>query len=188
MICSESWEETMAQLLAKPQAVIAVVGPKGSGKSAFARELFTRANKQQPKACFIETDLGRPEFVFPGVLSVHSSNSSLVGGLFLGEDEPSQRPQEYLAAVGSVCEFATRKGFEFQVVNTNGWVTLGQGQDILEGVLQAAKVTDVVEIIPTESVSASLVRDESTNLCAFFMLHKVRVLPNRFCSTKIPLS
>lgn len=150
---TESWEKVLEALCAKPKAVICIVGPKASGKSSFARELFQR--KRESSCCFIETDLGRPEYIFPGVISAHNTTGECLGALYFGEDEPSQRPHEYLKQVAVMCKFATEQKYEYQIVNTHGWVTMGQGQDILEGLLLASQVTDVVEIVVS---GTSLVR------------------------------
>lgn len=163
VLTTSEWEAALRELCSLPTVVVAVVGPKSSGKSSFARELFSRVRAKRA-CCFIETDLGRPEYVFPGVISAHDHELNLVGALYFGEVEPSQRPQTYLEQVAKVCHLARNKGLGYVIINTHGWVAMGQGQDILDGLLQSAEVTRVVEIVVGDalasgnSTASSLVR------------------------------
>ncbi|KAH9259037.1 hypothetical protein BASA81_002657 [Batrachochytrium salamandrivorans] len=152
VLTTSEWEAALGELCSLSAVVVAVVGPKSSGKSSFARELFSRVRAKQP-CCFIETDLGRPEYIFPGVISAHDHELNLVGALYYGEVEPSQRPQTYLEQVTKICHLVRSKGLNYVIINTHGWVALGQGQDILDGLLQSAEVTRVVEIVVGDAIA-----------------------------------
>lgn len=158
LIVTEGWNATLSELCSSDSKdlrnrVVAVVGPKNVGKSTFARELCRRwlvASKRKERIAFLDTDLGRPEFTLGGVVSLHSfdakSNHKLVGAIFLGEDDPSQRPESYVQATKRLAELALSR-FDLIVINTHGWFA-GLGQDVLEAVLVNSSVTDVVQIIP----------------------------------------
>jgi hypothetical protein len=156
------WEDVLKELCTSAKhadsivarRVVAVVGPKNVGKSTFARELLQRwqgPEFQDQAIAFLDTDLGRPEFTLPGLISLHiydreSGAMKLEGALYLGEDDPSLRPQTYIEATRKLGALANKKATRI-VVNTHGWFS-GLGQDVLEAVLLGAEATDVVQIVP----------------------------------------
>jgi polynucleotide 5'-kinase involved in rRNA processing len=162
IIMTEAWLTCMNEICNKPTdqtIIVAIVGPKGVGKSTFAKELFSKWQKERHMIGFLDTDLGRPEFTFPGMVSFHLGNDNFVekptlkGALYLGEDDPSQRPEDYLQSIQNIAEFSQRFTQKI-IVNTHGWFS-GLGQDVLEAVLLNCKVTDVIQIVP-ETKLASL--------------------------------
>ena len=169
--------------------VVAVVGPKGAGKSTFAKELFERCVRAHGgKVAFLDTDLGRPEYTLPGMVSLSVADSALgeegkksdaetlisggpfkevatrvLGAVFLGEDDPSQRPEDYLNAIRQLGQLVHSKEFEYVIINTHGWFS-GLGQDVLEAILLSTGVSDVVQIVPEQKMATlgSLLRASDT--------------------------
>lgn len=168
MELTKEWTRLLNELVSSPEAhVVVVIGAKNVGKSTFAHELFRRllAKSTDPSRIgFLETDLGRPRFGFPGSVALHDGNRKQVGTVFLGEDEPSQRPETYLYAVERVASLIHR--FDRIVVNTNGWIA-GLGQEVLEGVVFKTQATHVVEIIPEQKASLGTLLRTSDKFVAY---------------------
>eukprot|EP00873_Tetraselmis_striata_P015387 jgi/Tetstr1/435651/TSEL_024551.t1 len=140
--------------------VVAVVGPKGAGKSTCVRLLLNRLLDESPAVGYIDTDLGQPELSPPGLVSVSLVRRPLLGGplveqrpsweraAFLGDVSPAADPAAYTAAVGRLMEWARHGGLGGPlplVVNTHGWVK-GLGLDLLATLLAEADPTHVVQL------------------------------------------
>ena len=163
---STTWAGTLNELCTRDykkktpfKRIVAIVGPKNVGKSTFARELCRRWQatfKGKERVALLDTDLGRPEFTLPGMVSVHSftmddpMQHKLEGAIFLGEDDPSVRPETYIQTIERLSQSALAN-FDLICVNTHGWFA-GLGQDVLEAVLLSVKATDVVQIIPENKI------------------------------------
>ena len=68
---SQAVEAVCAAAAGGAPVVVAVLGPKGVGKSSLARLTANRLLDVAPTVAFLDSDVGQPEFSPPGLLSLH---------------------------------------------------------------------------------------------------------------------
>ena len=141
-----------------PPAVIAFVGPKGVGKSTFARYVANLLLIDYQKVGFLDIDPGQPERTAPGLISVTTLQTPLLGppalrlsgGEFLGSGEKpfyqkfigDYSPESDIDAYVDACvecldkwlekmkEERSTNRTEALLINCNGWVK-GAGLEAL---------------------------------------------------------
>lgn len=155
--------------------VVVVAGPKGAGKSTFARllanALLSRRRGGPAAIAFLETDVGQCEFTPPGLVALHVIEPSApVLGLphahlrtwrraaFVGDISPKADVRAFAEAVAALATEARNElcGVPL-LVNTGGWVT-GAGLDILTDTLRAVAPTHLVALGPLAGNSRGLPR------------------------------
>ena len=159
-----------------PPAVIAFVGPKGVGKSTFARYVANLLLIDYQKVGFLDIDPGQPERTAPGLVSVTTLQTPLIGppalrlsgGEFLGSGEKpfyqkfigDYSPESDIDAYVDACvecldkwmekmkeERATNRT-EALLINCNGWVK-GAGLEALAKFLD--RVPNLTHVLNVQS-------------------------------------
>ncbi|KAG9026443.1 Polynucleotide 5'-hydroxyl-kinase grc3 [Tulasnella sp. JGI-2019a] len=98
----------------KPMVVM-VKGPKGTGKSTFARTLLNRLCCRYRQVAFLDCDLGQSEFSPGGMVSLHAVSRPLFGPPFthprrpyashyIGSLSPRSAPSQYIASVAALLQ------------------------------------------------------------------------------------
>ncbi|KAK9475447.1 uncharacterized protein V1510DRAFT_432905, partial [Dipodascopsis tothii] len=151
-----TWERVLQRVAVRAgsprQERVVICGPKGAGKSTFARLAVNKIVGSQP-VHFLELDPGQPEFGPPGVLGLHAIDGPVLGPAFadadldravvarhLGHVTPADDPAAYVAEAGALAAHATDRPL---VVNTAGWVK-GLGVRLLSEILALVRPTTVV--------------------------------------------
>eukprot|EP00397_Hematodinium_sp_SG-2012_P043689 GEMP01048626.1.p1 GENE.GEMP01048626.1~~GEMP01048626.1.p1 ORF type:complete len:531 (+),score=109.83 GEMP01048626.1:23-1594(+) len=173
-----SWSATVDRVMAKRNVPsVTVMGAKGVGKSTFARYCVNRLLNTHSQVCYIDTDIGQPEFTAPGVVSLTVVNRPLLytegaySGLlrsaetqysyFIGAATPSANPLLYLDAIRKVAERYHRDFAHVPLVlNTMGWVA-GLGIHMVNTILDITKVEVVVRLgeMPVEENDVNVFLD-----------------------------
>nr|XP_039272952.1 polynucleotide 5'-hydroxyl-kinase NOL9-like [Styela clava] len=143
--------------------VILTAGGKSTGKSTFNRFLVNKL-LQSPwctKICFLECDIGQPEFTPPGFVSVTEVSSPILGppfthiksplySVYYGDINAAGEPDRYIESIREVFSTVQHSGIPV-VVNTMGW-NRGMGLNLLLDTLHIVKPTHLLQIMsPRES-------------------------------------
>lgn len=160
-------------------AAVAIIGPKGSGKSTFARMLANtlltaRAPRGATPSClWLDLDPGQPEFSAPGTVSLCQLRGPILGPPFthsfahpatscrsvrshtLGSLSPQENVQHYLACAADLyahCRAMQAKNPRTPVViNCSGW-TVGSGASVLAELLTTIiRADDIVLLQSAET-------------------------------------
>lgn len=140
--------------------MIAVCGPKGTGKSNFARLITNQLVQWAGECYYLDTDCGQPEFTRPGLVSLTRVDAPVFGlpllrqrspcrAHFIGDTSPESNPVGYLTAVQSLITWFFQQEFSRSaplILNTNGWIK-GLGYDLLCDVLRSLSPTLVVGLM-----------------------------------------
>ncbi|CAG9465771.1 unnamed protein product [Pedinophyceae sp. YPF-701] len=160
VICDEAIATAVADTT--QPARIAVVGPKGVGKSSLCRLLANRLLATQGAVAWLDTDCGQPELTPPGCLSWTLLTEPLFGpphlqqrrpdaAFFVGDTSPQHDPMKYVRAVAALAKHhAAVAPYAPLVINTHGWVR-GMGLDLLADALDAAFPSLVIALDPPDS-------------------------------------
>lgn len=154
---------------ARPPCV-AVVGPKGAGKSTLARLLANEAltaatvhaathphSGRPASITWLDGDAGQPEFTPPGLVSGHVLTRPVVGppqshaatpaaAFFVGAPSPGPCPSRYAACAAALAAWYAQTGepaTAAAVVNTHGWVK-GAGLSATAALLSPLAPTHVL--------------------------------------------
>ena len=152
---------------------VAIVGPKGVGKSTLARLLANEAlsaaaahaathlHSGRPAAIvWLDGDCGQPEFTPPGLVSGHTLTQPVVGlppsharapsaSFFVGAPSPGPCPARYAACAAALVDWHTREcepGVAATIVNTHGWVR-GAGLDATAALLSPLAPTHILVLV-----------------------------------------
>eukprot|EP00897_Mesotaenium_endlicherianum_P010341 jgi/Mesen1/9335/ME000061S08782 len=68
--------------------IVAICGPKNTGKSTYAQYLVNELLNKYPKVAYLETDVGQPEMSPPGCLSLHVLSQPLLGPSWMHLQQP----------------------------------------------------------------------------------------------------
>ena len=159
-----------------PPAVIAFIGPKGVGKSTFARYVANLLMIDYEKVGFLDIDPGQPERTAPGLVSVTTLLTPLIGppalrlsgGGFLGSGEKpffqkfigDYSPESDIDAYVDACvecldkwlekmkEERSTNRTEALLINCNGWVK-GAGLEALAKFLD--RVPNLTKVLNVQS-------------------------------------
>lgn len=93
--------------------IVAVCGPKNSGKSTFCKFLVNELLADYAEVAYLETDAGQPEFTPPGCLSLHLLQEPVLGPPhshqqeplrchYFGDLSPKADPEAYLRQIVSL--------------------------------------------------------------------------------------
>ncbi|XP_078164327.1 pre-mRNA cleavage complex II protein family isoform X2 [Carex rostrata] len=77
-----SWSEAaevIRSAISPPGLVVAICGPKNSGKSTFSRFLLNTLLRRYKRVAYLDTDVGQPEFSPPGCISLHIVDDLIKG-------------------------------------------------------------------------------------------------------------
>ena len=169
-LSSPSDWQTVAMTMSEDQGtmlpVFLVCGPKGSGKSSFARYLsnsiLTRRSNSHGIA-FLDLDPGQPEFGCPGQVALShikscitgppfthpyltcNLQSSVIGCLYTGFKSPRDDPDRHMECCIELFRQYKTALLPLNcpiVVNTSGWVN-GRGLECLDTLIVEFKATDV---------------------------------------------
>lgn len=176
----QDWAGAVDAVMRAPSAAplegntsVLVCGAKGVGKSSFCRLLVNRMLGRHTKVAYLDCDLGQPEFTTPGLVSLHTLDTPVLGpphtnirrpelAYFIGTTSSKPEPLLYSAAVRSLAEQAAATAKEVStslagsrapvplVVNTDGWVK-GMGEDLLGAVIDAVRPQHIVQLLGTSS-------------------------------------
>ncbi|KAJ4765959.1 Polynucleotide 5'-hydroxyl-kinase grc3 [Rhynchospora pubera] len=163
----EAAEAISRAAASRPGLVVAICGPKNSGKSTFSRFLLNTLLQRYRRVAYLDTDVGQPEFSPPGSMSLHIvdeviedlSNSSVRAperSFFFGDISSKRDPEAYLNCVYNLYDhFVThfrKNGSEDNrgsvlplIINTPGWVK-GTGFDILVEIMRYVSPSVVVQL------------------------------------------
>ncbi|KAI9031363.1 Pre-mRNA cleavage complex II protein Clp1-domain-containing protein [Hyaloraphidium curvatum] len=156
------WKSTLDRLTAaavEERIVVVVVGPKGSGKSTFARLLTNSLlERASGRVEYLDTDVGQSEFAPFGCVSLQEIKQPLLGppfthfararrSLFVGSSSPDKDPDHYVDCLRTLVSAhqEQRSPEAALVVNTHGWVK-GMGFDILMALVDLLSPTHVVDL------------------------------------------
>ncbi|KAI4244823.1 MAG: hypothetical protein LQ352_006689, partial [Teloschistes flavicans] len=172
------WQPLILRLLSeeqvgRPKAVL-ICGPKGSGKSTFARMLsnamitnwsrkrqFGKNSRDVEGLILLDVDPGQPEFSPPGEISLVKVNAcnlgppfshptTLAGGFrvlrshHIGAVSPRDDPIYYLRSVLDLSEYYLRNYPLFPLVVNTAGWIQSSGLDLLAEFIQHLSLTDVV--------------------------------------------
>ncbi|XP_078164326.1 pre-mRNA cleavage complex II protein family isoform X1 [Carex rostrata] len=165
-----SWSEAaevIRSAISPPGLVVAICGPKNSGKSTFSRFLLNTLLRRYKRVAYLDTDVGQPEFSPPGCISLHIvddlikdlGNSSVRAperSFFFGDISSKRDPEAYLNCVYNLYDYfiAHFRSNETEdnpesvlplIINTPGWVK-GTGYDILVEMLRYVSPNVVVQL------------------------------------------
>jgi polynucleotide 5'-hydroxyl-kinase GRC3/NOL9 len=139
------------------QSVICIVGSKNTGKSSVARYISNRIVSKYRKLCYMECDVGQPEFTPAGIISLHIIDRPLLGppfthqmipfhGIFFGATSPKDDPDAYLGGLIELIKIYRNELSDLPlVVNTCGWVK-GVGLELLDSFLSRLLPTDIIHM------------------------------------------
>ncbi|KAL8798674.1 MAG: hypothetical protein Q9182_006485 [Xanthomendoza sp. 2 TL-2023] len=201
---SNDWQLLMAALVSKKQTKLPtaalICGPKGSGKSTFARMLINGLLRSRSVA-LLDIDPGQPEFSPPGELSLVQVTSYNFGPSFchpnasdhgfkrvrshhIGATSPQDDTYHYLRCVLNLFE-----GYQQLlkvhplcplIVNTAGWIQ-GTGLELVSNLIRQLNLTDVIytsTIGPSEVVdSISQATGERNTRLHFLPSQPVEAVP-----------
>lgn len=145
---------------------ILVCGDVGTGKSMAARCATNYLLNTCSCVIYVETDVGQPELMPPGFVSVHLVRKALIGppsshnkdvpifSSYFGDITPRENVRQYALAVALNLEHARemgkKKGFPI-VCNSNGWIS-GIGGELLGHIRVLLEPTCVIStVIGTDS-------------------------------------
>jgi polynucleotide 5'-hydroxyl-kinase GRC3/NOL9 len=148
------------------EQVVLVCGPKGSGKSSFAKYLLNMfltmprsSNELSQDVAFLDLDPGQPEYSPPGDISLmsleepnlgpaythpaffHGPRNKVVRAHHIGNITPADDSEHYLACAKDL--FARHVTSKPLIVNSCGW-TQGTGVEIIQELLRSVLFTDIV--------------------------------------------
>ncbi|KAJ3694113.1 hypothetical protein LUZ60_009593 [Juncus effusus] len=161
------WADAAESAAAAP-VVVAICGPKNSGKSTFSRFLLNTLLHRYKRVGYLDTDVGQPEFSLPGFISLNIideciqdlANPTLRDSercFFFGDTSSKRDPEAYLNCVYNLYDYFCAN---FQrnlpennnaesiiplIINTPGWVK-GTGYDILVEILKYISPSVVVKL------------------------------------------
>lgn len=157
-----SWKSTIDQLMSQtPVPSIAIMGSKGAGKSTFTRYCVNRLLKDHDRVCYIDTDIGQPEFTAPGLVSLTVITRPLLYtegaysfllktfevqySYFIGAATPAESPLLYIDAMRKLMQRAAEFAGCPVVMNTMGWV-VGVGLHMVNTLCDLAQISVVVRL------------------------------------------
>jgi polynucleotide 5'-kinase involved in rRNA processing len=157
---ADSWTETF-QKMESGKRIIAVVGPRNTGKSTFCRCLVNHLISLSNQVAYMETDVGQGQFVPLGCVGVGMVGEPALGpGFclpifdqchFFGSTSPKTDPDYYLALLQRCLTDAPKDST--LVINTHGWIQ-GMGFDLLSQFISIAGVTDLIYLSKTDDTLA----------------------------------
>ena len=138
---------------------IAVLGSKSNGKSTFCKFLVNQLLRNHEIVCFLETDVGQPEFTPSGLLSLNEVTSPLTGpsfthmelqeSRFFGFSTPEKDPALYFSLIIDLYNVYIRKYRARNIpliINTHGWIK-SIGLDLLNQILQLTMPGFIVQFV-----------------------------------------
>ncbi|KAI4234608.1 MAG: hypothetical protein L6R40_006692 [Gallowayella cf. fulva] len=163
----DDWQVLMTALISRKQALLPTValvcGPKGSGKSTFARMLVNGVLKSSTVA-YLDIDPGQPEFSPPGEVSLlhftsynfgppfcHPAASSngvkLIRSHHIGSTSPQGNMHDYMQCVLNLFQhykqLLAKHPSCLLVINTAGWIQ-GSGLELVSDFIRHLNITDVI--------------------------------------------
>ncbi|KAL8806247.1 MAG: hypothetical protein Q9200_005108 [Gallowayella weberi] len=198
------WQALMAVLTSKRQVTLPtaalICGPKGSGKSTFARMLINGILKSRSVA-LLDIDPGQPDFSPPGELSLVQVTSYIFGPSFchpnasdhgfklirshhVGATSPHDDTHNYLRCVLNLFEYYQQLLKVHPlcplIVNTAGWIQ-GTGLELVSDLIHQLNLTDVIytsTLGPSEVVdSISQATGERNTRLHFLTSQPVEAVP-----------
>ncbi|KAL8676042.1 MAG: hypothetical protein Q9186_007397 [Xanthomendoza sp. 1 TL-2023] len=200
----DDWQALMAALISKKQVSLPtsalICGPKGSGKSTFARMLVNGLLKFRSVA-LLDIDPGQPEFSPPGEVSLVQVTSYNFGPSFchpnasehgiklirshhIGATSPQDDTHNYQRCVINLFEHY-KQLLKLHplcplVVNTAGWIQ-GTGLELVSDLIRQLNLTDVIYTStsgPSEVVdSISQATEEGNTRLHFLTSQPVEAVP-----------
>ncbi|KAL1875955.1 hypothetical protein VTK73DRAFT_9666 [Phialemonium thermophilum] len=167
------WNKKISELVpGRPSrpGMLLVCGPKGSGKSTFARLLGNRllTHRVSPRKrtwqsiAFLDLDPGQPEFSVPGVISLvrlttpnlappfchaylEQGDSALIRSHAIASVTPALDPDHFLeCALELFDQYCETLGSKVPlIINTPGWIQ-GTGLDLLLGLVRKVQPSEVI--------------------------------------------
>lgn len=174
-----AWPDVISSLERTPPTPVRVLtfGEHGSGKSMLARCTVNLLLHSFPEVLFVDTDIGQPELVPPGMVAATAVRRPLLGppashnttaplfASFVGETTPREQIGHYSAALSIVISSARRYAEVNSVpivVNSDGWLS-GAGADLHEMALRMAEPTHVFASSFSASDSGAVVSSSSAS-------------------------
>ncbi|KAJ3274641.1 Polynucleotide 5'-hydroxyl-kinase nol9 [Terramyces sp. JEL0728] len=133
--------------------VVCIVGSKNSGKSTLAKYI----SNQFDKVCFLDCDVGQPEFTPNGMVSLHVLEGPILGpafthqkvpyhGIFIGSSTAKHDPDAYFNSLIELISIYRKELSHLPlVVNTSGWVK-GVGYDLLISLIRELQPNHLVSL------------------------------------------
>ncbi|KAJ3260517.1 Polynucleotide 5'-hydroxyl-kinase nol9 [Boothiomyces macroporosus] len=135
------------------EGIICIVGSKNSGKSTLAKYI----SNQFETVCFLDCDLGQPEFTPNGIVSLHVLDEPILGpsfthqkvpyhGIFIGSSSAKHNPDEYFNSIIQLVNiYRANLSHLPLVVNTSGWVK-GVGYDLLISLIRELQPSHLISL------------------------------------------
>ncbi|EEB08627.1 AAA family ATPase Grc3 [Schizosaccharomyces japonicus yFS275] len=189
-ILPPSWvsfaDDLCHSLQTKKPVRILVSGPKGSGKSMFARYLANRLLESLNEIQYLDSDPGQAEFLPIGCVSLNHINKPLHGPAFarqnatplrsvrlhLGDTSPKNDLIHYPACIERLMNEYQHDNFERElssitplslIINCPGWIK-GLGAELLQKTIRLTKPTHIVYLHrETSSRSKTQQKSEPNN-------------------------
>ncbi|XP_064401052.1 polynucleotide 5'-hydroxyl-kinase nol9-like isoform X2 [Halichondria panicea] len=164
----QEYMEVAWEVAANDGAKVLVCGPGNSGKSTHCRFLINYMLNRYPRVCYLECDLGQPEFSVPEVLSLHIITAPLFGppythfrkpykSYYYGDKTPEADPEYYLSLLTALHQHFI-EGVRSSdpsiplVINTCGWVK-NMGVQLFLDTVRVLTPTHIVRILLSPKIN-----------------------------------
>ncbi|KAJ3323668.1 Polynucleotide 5'-hydroxyl-kinase nol9 [Boothiomyces sp. JEL0866] len=171
--------------------IICIVGSKNSGKSTLAKYI----SNQFEKVCFLDCDVGQPEFTPNGIVSLHVLDDPILGpsfthqkvpyhGICIGSSAAKHDPDTYFNSIIELVNiYRANLSHLPLVVNTSGWVK-GVGYDLLISLIKDLQPNYLISLEHSDqSRNVDLLDFESIKIEAVSDTFKIK-----FLNEQVPFS